>query len=105
MDIENVADDSQPISTQGDFYPVLDIIIEGRRGIKGDSGGTIISRVKEADICSEQDRFYITWATGTWLMTNCSDKYLAILFPNFLTYSVNTMLLIGENIFRLRRSI
>ena len=89
--------------SQGDLYPVLDIIIEGRRGIKGDSGGTIISRVKNSTVCSEQDRFHITWATGTWLMTNCIDKYFTIfcfLFVNIVLASY-----LGGNISRPTKNI
>lgn len=52
-------------------YPVLDILREMRKGIKGDSGDQITNRVKENLICSNTDRQLITWAVTKWLMEHC----------------------------------
>jgi hypothetical protein len=40
----------------------------------GDSGRTIIDRVKNSQVCSDKDRMLITWTTGTWLMEKCCGK-------------------------------
>ncbi|EFX67620.1 hypothetical protein DAPPUDRAFT_115299 [Daphnia pulex] len=71
-------------SNMATCFPVDDILIQGRIGVKRDTAIEIIDRLKAVDYpksrCLDKDHFFLVKATGTWLMKNCEKREN---FPTF----------------------
>ena len=54
--------------TTGLFTNIEAILIDGRKGIQGDSGQVLINRLKSVDMASQSDIHLVAWATTDYLM-------------------------------------